>query len=370
MVDASLGEVNGGAENPYDRSYPLGGVLDPFTGEWGPLPNAPASPAGAYPGMALGGWPVEAVGGRFTAAEGRLYDDRAESWTVLAPPDGGPTDPGSAVWAGERLVVLGGVEYDREPNGVLSDTAWLYTPAQADDPGVTTPPAERDIVGDWEFVDGTSGGAPIPLPDHGRATLSADGDRLTGTAFCNGYGGRYRLEGDRLRAEEVAHTEMACLEPLRMEAESAFLRVLTAGPLQVTRSAEELVLENDQGSLRFRPQTPVPTAALVGTRWTLETLVDGEVASSTVGDPAVLELADDGTFSASTGCRAISGTWRSSGDSVYLDYGWPEGSCPPDVEAQEQHVVAALGSGFRAQIDEDRLTVTGRDGQGLVYRAR
>jgi heat shock protein HslJ len=369
MVDATLGEVDGGEVNNYGRSYPIGGVLDPFTGEWGPLPNAPASPSGNYPGLEPGGWPVDAFGGRFTAAEGRLYDDRAETWTVLPRPDGGPTVPGSAVWAGERLVVLGGVDYDGEPNGVLSDTAWLYTPAQVDDPGMTTPAAERDIVGDWEFIDGTSGGTPIPLPDQGRATLSADGQRLTGTAFCNGYGGRYRLDGDRLHAEEVAQTEMACLEPLRMEAESAFLSVLRAGPLQVTRTAEELLLENDEGSLRFRPQTPVPTADLVGTRWTLETLVDGEVASSTVGEPAVLALADDGTFSASTGCRAISGTWRSSGDTVYLDYGWPEGACPPDVEAQEQHVIAALGSGFRAVVEGQQLTVTGRDGQGLVYRA-
>ena len=231
------------------------------------------------------------------------------------------------------------------------------------------PPGEPDIAGDWEFVDGTVDGGPFPVPRAGRGTLSADGRTLSGTAFCNGYGGRYRLDGDRLRTEDVAQTLMACVDPVRMAAEVAFMNVLTADGTRVSRTPHELVLENDRGVLRFRPQTPVPTAELVGTRWVLDSLITGETASTTVGEPAVLRLADDGTFTASTGCRPLSGTWRTSGDTVHLDYEWPEASCPPDVEAQEQHVVAALGSGFQAAVEGDRLTVTGRDGLGAVYRA-
>jgi heat shock protein HslJ len=237
-------------------------------------------------------------------------------------------------------------------------------------PGVPASPPDRpDIAGDWEFVGGTVDGAPFPVPRAGRGTLSADGRQVTGTAFCNGYGGRYRLDGDSLLTEDVAQTLMACVDPVRMAAEAAFMNVLTAGGTRVSRTPHELVLENDRGLLRFRPQTPVPTAELVGTRWLLESLIAGETASSTVGEPAVLRLADDGTFTASTGCRPISGTWRASGDTVHLDYEWPEASCPPDVEAQEQHVVAALGGGFQASVEGDRLTVTGRDGLGAVYRA-
>jgi heat shock protein HslJ len=362
LVDATLGEVDGGAATNDGRSYPPGGVLDLDAGEWGALPDAPLASVGVDP--AEGAWPVEAVGGPLTALEGWIYDDRAESWTQLAPPVGGPTRPGSVVWAGERLVVLGGVDYAREPSGELSTHAWLYSPASVEDR-----PVEQEIVGAWELVDGTSGGRPISRPDGWRATLSADGQRLTGTAFCNGYGGRYRLDGDRLHVADVAQTEMACLGPGVMEAEAAFLTVLTAGDLRLSWAGDELVLENDRGLLRFRPQTPVPTADLVGTRWVLDSLVDGETASSTVGEPAVLQLADDGTFTASTGCRPISGRWRAAGDTVTLHYEWPDASCPPEVESQEQHIVGAIGNGFRVAIDGDRLTVTGPRGQGLVYRA-
>jgi heat shock protein HslJ len=366
MVDASVGEADGGEVNPYDRSYPFGGVLDPFTGEWGPLPNAPRSVGD--PGPAPGAWPVDAVGGRFTAAGGRVYDDRAETWILLPPPDGGPSVPGSAVWAGERLVVLGGVDYEDAENGVLADGAWLYTPARVDDQPVA-PPVSQDILGDWELVEGTSEGRPLPTPRTGRATLSANDRQVTGTAFCNGYGGGYRLDGDRLLLQDVASTSMACLDPVLMQGESAFLTVLTAEGTSFTRTADELVLENPAGRLRFQAQTPVPTAELVGTRWVLDTLIDGETASSTVGEPATLELAGDGTFTASTGCRPLSGTWRAIGDTVYLDYQWPEASCAPDVEAQEQQIIGTLGNGFRAVVEEQRLTATGRDGRGLGYRA-
>jgi heat shock protein HslJ len=345
------------------RSYPLGGVLDLDAGEWGALPDAPPSSVDVDP-AAEGAWPVEAVDGPLTALDGWVYDDRAETWTSLPRPDGAPAAPGTAVWAGDRLVVLGGVDYDRDPNGELSTEAWLYDPAPVDDRLV-----EQGIVGAWELVDGTSGGKPISRPDGWRATLSADGHRLTGTAFCNGYGGRYRLDDDRLHVADVAQTLMACPGPGVMEAEAAFLTVLTAGDLRLGWAGDELVLQNDQGVLRFRPQTPVPTADLVGTRWVLESLVDGEMASSTVGEPAVLQLADDGTFTASTGCRPFSGRWRASGDTVTLDYEWPDASCPPEVEAQEQHIVGSIGKGFQVEIDGDRLTVTGPGGQGLIYRA-
>jgi heat shock protein HslJ len=269
------------------------------------------------------------------------------------------------VWAGEVLVVFGGIDDEGEEDGTLSAETWLYEPASGEDPPVVS----EGIVGDWELVDGTLDGEPFPFPHAGRGTLSADDRRIGGTAFCNGYGSPYRLDGDRLRLDELGQTLMACVDGDRMAAEAAFMGVLGAEGTRFTRTAESLTLENDRGSLVFRPQTPVPTADLVGTRWVLDTLVDGEGASSTVGEPAVLQLADDGTFTAGTGSRTLSGRWQASGDTVMLDYGWAGPACPPDVDAQEQHVIAVLGNGFRAEIDGDRLTVSSSNGPGLVYRA-
>lgn len=76
------------------------------------------------------------------------------------------------------------------------------------------------------------------------------------------------------------------------------------------------MLIGDGVRLRFTPVQPVPESELSGTRWVLETLLDGETAASTLGEPAVLRLREDGTFEGSTGCRTLTGTWTPSGDGV------------------------------------------------------
>ena len=99
MVDPTLGGADGGDTNGYGRTNGYGGVLEPASGEWGRLPNPPAE--------FTGGWGVEAITGPFAAIEGWVYDDVDQTWTNLPRPDGAPDQPGSAVWAGDRLIVVG-----------------------------------------------------------------------------------------------------------------------------------------------------------------------------------------------------------------------------------------------------------------------
>jgi heat shock protein HslJ len=102
----------------------------------------------------------------------------------------------------------------------------------------------------------------------------------------------------------------------------------------------------------------------------LETLVLGEVASSTLGEPAVLQLDPDRTAAASTGCRSITGTWLVEDGGLIIDDLLADGAeCPADVESQDAHVTAVLSAGPQVEILEDRLTLTAGDGRGLVYRA-
>jgi heat shock protein HslJ len=223
-------------------------------------------------------------------------------------------------------------------------------------------------VGSWELVEATTDGTPLRLPDEGRATLTIESARLGGTSFCNSYGGTYHRSGDGLVIDELAATEMGC-SPELMAAESAYLDALAVAIDRVRVEADDLELTGADTVLRFRRLPPVPVSALVGTRWVLESLVDGEVASSVTGEPAVLVLSDDGTIEASTGCRLFTGTWRTYGDQIVVPESAMEGECPADLAGQDAHVTAALGDGFRVEVAGDRLTLTGRDGQGLVYRA-
>jgi heat shock protein HslJ len=160
---------------------------------------------------------------------------------------------------------------------------------------------------------------------------------------------------------------MACAPEL-MEAESAYLAALGAVERAATADGY-LLLTGGDAELRYRPLPEVPASDLVGTEWVLETLLDGEVASSTTGAEAVLGLAGDGTLTASTGCRGLTGSWSLEGDVVRVTGVEPEAAtCGPDVAAQDEQVVAVLSADFQVAVSEDSLTVTGADGLGLVYR--
>jgi len=224
-----------------------------------------------------------------------------------------------------------------------------------------------EITGEWELVEFSRSGAVVPDPADGRATLTVADGELGGTSFCNSYGGTYRLDGDELSVSGLGGTEMGCAPDL-MDAEAAYLAAL--GAVDEAGNADGyLVLSGEDVELRFRPLPEVPASDLENTRWILETLLDGEVASSTSGLPAVLELAGDGTVTASTGCRELTGSWSLEGDVVRVtDVEPAPATCDPDEAAQDEQVTAVLSRDFQVAVTEDSLTVTGADGMGLVYR--
>ncbi len=228
--------------------------------------------------------------------------------------------------------------------------------------------AAPDVTGTWELAEGTADGEALPQPPGAGATLEFGAEELRGVSFCNHYFSAYRLDGDVLTVDGLGGTDMGCAHDV-MAAESAYLRALGA-VATVAREDDALVLTGDGVRLRFTPVAPVPDSPLEGTRWVLETLVLGEVAASTLGEPAVLQLDPDRTAAASTGCRSITGTWLVENGALIIDDLLADGvECPADVQAQDALVAGVLGAGPQVAIAENRLTLTVDDGRGLVYRA-
>ena len=127
MVDPSLGGADGGQVNNYGRTIPFGGRLDPTTGAWTRLPDPPA--------QGSGGWAVQAPGGPLLAAGGWLYRDADGAWTRLERPSGAAAEPGSAVWAGPDLIVLGAADFPAAGGTpTLSPAAWTYRGVTAGGP--------------------------------------------------------------------------------------------------------------------------------------------------------------------------------------------------------------------------------------------
>ena len=227
--------------------------------------------------------------------------------------------------------------------------------------------AGPDVTGEWQLTGGTADGETLPQPPGLPATIAFDDGELRGRSFCNHLFASYRLDGASIRFDGLGGTEMGC-DPDVMAAETAFVAALG----RVTTAAVEggdLLLTGDAVRLRFGPVPTVVDRPLAGTRWVLDTLVDGATASSTLGDPAVLVLREDRTVEASTGCQQVSGTWLLEGDALVVDDLLGSATCSTELTAQDAHVTAVLGGGPTPVVDGDRLTLTADDGRGLVYRA-
>ena len=221
------------------------------------------------------------------------------------------------------------------------------------------------VDGSWTLDSGTVDGQAVPLLADYPITLVIEGVEVGGRAACNSYGGSVSVDGSTIAITEVFMTEMAC-EPQVMESEQAYLQALSLVDT-VAVDADVLTLSGGGAELVFARDAPVEDTALVGVVWTLDTLIEGDAASSTLGDPARLELRSDGTVSASTGCRELTGEYVVNGSEVVVTSAEMTGECPAELQSQDNLVVTVLTDGFTTQIEANRLTLTSQGGDGLSY---
>lgn len=231
---------------------------------------------------------------------------------------------------------------------------------------------DRDAGGEpveittWQLTSGTVDGVALVLVAGYPVTFRVEDDQVGGTAACNQYGGRVILDGNTVSFPEgFFQTEMACGDPGVMELEAAFLGALS----RVTGSAAgggELRLSGDGVDLRFSAVEPEPDAALIGTLWNLDTLIEGD-AASTVASPATLHIDDQGKVTGSTGCNSMSGTYQAA--TGFSPLATTKIACEPSVMDQESLVLAVLAGDPILTIEGSTMTVTASDGSALLYRA-
>jgi len=232
-----------------------------------------------------------------------------------------------------------------------------------------SPGTTGDPQGSWQLASGGTDAGEIPIVVDHPITLTIEGSTISGTAACNGYGGRLEASGAGVQIHDLAWTAMACMPDEVMAAEAAYTQALT-GVRSIRRDADQLVLEGSGLELRFDPLPVPPTADLVGTTWTLDTLFVGDVATAPMGEPATLELRGDGTFTGGTGCRSFDGQWVEQGEQLRTTtFAMDDRVCPAELADQDSHVVSVIGDGFVVSIEEGLLTLIDPGGVGLVYRA-
>jgi heat shock protein HslJ len=230
------------------------------------------------------------------------------------------------------------------------------------DPSVAANPA-----GSWILTQGTGPSGQIPVLDDHPITLVIDAQKAGGHAACNIYGGTVTIDGDAMELSAMSMTEMACVDERAMNAEADYMSALAA-VTRWARDGNQLIVTGEGVELTFELQPPVPDAEIIGTTWVLDTLIEGDAASTVPGE-AILLLATDGSFSGSTGCRQLTGSYRISGDAIDLGEVIATGDCTDELRQQDALVLDVLDGGVKATVDGSTLTLLGDDRQGLGYHA-
>ncbi|MFI2369993.1 META domain-containing protein [Streptomyces sp. NPDC018833] len=211
-------------------------------------------------------------------------------------------------------------------------------------------------------VDGKKTAAPtdayVEITDKGRAM---------GNYGCNHFGADITIKGDTVTVGPGEMTEMGCDK--KVQGFEDTLRAAFSGKLKAKVTDGRLTLTTEKGdAIAMTAEQPAP---LIGTRWTVDSLVSGETATSlpagTEGK-AHLTIAEDGTVGGSLGCNRFSSTAKVSGDSITLGrLASTRKLCPGPEMDLERELVKVLGQGtVKYEVKHRTLTLTASNGKGLA----
>jgi heat shock protein HslJ len=213
----------------------------------------------------------------------------------------------------------------------------------------------------------TQNGAPRQLVEGTRIRLRFGEGRLNADAGCNQLSGEYTVDGTALAVGQLAMTEMACMPAARAEQDTWLADLLGSRPT-ISLNGDTLVLtgESSQVTLLDR-QVADPDRVLVGPRWRVETIIKGDVASSTPGEAeSHFTFGAGGRVTGSTGCNQFSGAYQATADTlIFSQVGMTKEACPGAVNALELAVTVLFdGRPVPYRIEANQLTLTYPNGTG------
>jgi heat shock protein HslJ len=199
----------------------------------------------------------------------------------------------------------------------------------------------------------------------------ADG-RVSANGGCNTIGGSYEA-GTELRVDpNMASTMMGCEAAL--EAQDQWLTAFLTSNPTVTVDGDTLTLSSGDVTITLVDQaSPSGATPLVGTLWTLDTIIDGTTQSASSVPAGVqaptLQIGEDGRAAVFTGCnRGNAGVSVDGSTLSFEPLALTKMACIGDASTVEAAVVAVLEADVEFTIVGESLTLT-KGANGLGYRA-
>lgn len=210
------------------------------------------------------------------------------------------------------------------------------------------------------------------IPGGGPMTLEFLDGRISAFAGCNRGAGSADLAGGHLNVGELASTMMACPPPFG-DSDAWMTRLLDAHPAW-TLDGDTLTLRTPAATVRLTDKKVLdPDRPVIGTSWRVDSLITGDAVMTSVAlteSKPGLTIRDDHTVIGWTGCNTFYGRADVVAQTVTfgpLNTSGPP--CPGEVGQIEASILRVLTGEVGAEVNADRLTLTGAEGDGLVLRA-
>lgn len=218
----------------------------------------------------------------------------------------------------------------------------------------------------WRVDSVTVGGKKTEAPEGSRLEIDPKG-RAKAHFGCNHISVDARVKGDRITLGKPVTTQMACGEDVE-KFEKAAIDAM-GGEHTAKLSGEKLTLTTEGGdTMALSEEKP---ADLVGTRWTVTTLLSGQTATTVAGGSAegadaVSDLLRGRRRAGSLRLQLLPREGDGQGRHDHVRAG---GKHPQDVPEQEmaveRAVLAALKGSTTYTIKGSTLTVTAEGGKGI-----
>lgn len=245
-----------------------------------------------------------------------------------------------------------------------------------DEPSPSALPLGVDLVSTDVVRDGVADGlVPGTLV---RLTFHEDG-RVIAAAGCNTISIEVEepaIVDGTFRATAGATTEMGC-DPARHQQDEWLADLLSSGPSWSWDGATLVLASGDDELTLVDREVAEPDLPLEGTRWVLDTIIEGDGpddAVSSVSEEVVARVRIGlGGLTGSDGCNEIDAEVELDGESIEIvSWTTTDIACEDaDVERVVEAFDAVFQEGARIawSVESDRLTLTGDDGQGLAFTA-
>jgi heat shock protein HslJ len=191
-----------------------------------------------------------------------------------------------------------------------------------------------------------------------RLQFTDDG-RLIADAGCNSMQSPVSTSNGKLSVEDLAMTDMGCDAP--RHAQDDWLAKLLQNKPTWKLEADVLTVTSGGTTISLLDRkTAEPDLPLDGTKWTLETVITGEVASHQAGSEKAWITLSGERITGSTGCNELQGVVARDNNKLTIgDIATTRRACTGDAGALESALLNGLKGEVTYEIDSNRLELRG-----------